>query len=75
MNVARVMGNSLDPVYIPHLVKAFTENGDERVKGMAAWSLGRIGGIEAKAALDRFSKSTNAESVRNEIEAALQKYR
>ncbi len=43
MNVARVMGNSLDPKYLPELNRAFTENQDPRVKGMIAWAMGRIG--------------------------------
>ena len=58
MNAARVMGNSHDPQYIPDLIQAFEENNDERVKGMIAWSLGRIGGVEAKAALERFLDGT-----------------
>jgi epoxyqueuosine reductase len=51
MNVARVMGNSLDEKYIPELSKAFQDNNDERVLGMIAWALGRIGGPEAKKVL------------------------
>ncbi len=54
MNTARAMGNSLDPLYAPDLIRAFRENDDERVRGMAAWALGRIGGPEAKMALESF---------------------
>ena len=54
MNVARAMGNTLNPKYIPDLIRAFEENKDPRIKSMAAWALGRIGGIEAKNALKRF---------------------
>jgi epoxyqueuosine reductase len=71
MNVARAMGNSRDPVYLPDLIKAFQENNDERVVGMAAWAIGRIGGDEAQ----RFLKGElNRASglVREEIEQALQ---
>lgn len=71
MNVARAMGNSLDPVYTADLIRAFHENPDERVRGMAAWALGRIGGPEARQAL----QSLVAESVgqvREEVLGALE---
>ena len=54
MNAARSMGNSLDAKYVPDLIRAFQENGDERVKGMCAWALGRFGGEKVKAALEGF---------------------
>lgn len=44
MNVARVMGNSLNQVYVPDLIRAFKENQDERVKGMIEWALEKIRG-------------------------------
>jgi len=47
MNVARVMGNTLDERYLVDLEKVIKENSDGRVRGMAAWSMGRIGGREA----------------------------
>jgi epoxyqueuosine reductase len=71
MNVARVMGNSLDPEYIPHLIKAFRENNDERITIMCAWALGRIGGAEARAALSDFLNE-NEGQVREEILRALE---
>ena len=72
MNVARAMGNTLDDRYVPELTKAFRENGDERVLGMIAWALGRIGGAEAKRALeDALLKSDGL--VKEEITAALEK--
>ncbi len=70
MNVARVMGNTLDPLSVPELVRAFRENDDERVRGMCAWALGRIGGEEARSALKDFLKESMG-SVREEIELAL----
>lgn len=54
MNVARAMGNSCDSKYIPDLIRAFREIEDERVRGMIAWALGRLGGANAKAALGGF---------------------
>ncbi|GAH12085.1 unnamed protein product, partial [marine sediment metagenome] len=61
MNVARAMGNSQDPKYIPELVKAFKENSDERVTRMIAWALGRLGGEVSKIALESFLEIGNGE--------------
>lgn len=72
MNVARAMGNSLNPAYISDLIRAFNENSDERVQSMIAWSLGRIGGAEAKKALEKFLSEASG-SVKEEIEQALKK--
>jgi epoxyqueuosine reductase len=69
-NVARVMGNTRDEAYIPLLTEAFRRETDERVKAMAAWALGRIGGPEARQALDALLPES-AGPVREEIAAAL----
>jgi epoxyqueuosine reductase len=71
MNVARVMGNSRDDRYIPELVRAFEENSDERVRGMIAWSLGRIGGSQAGKILEGFLKKENKGIIGEEISTAL----
>ena len=73
MNVARAMGNTLDPKYIQELVRAFNENKDDRVKGMIAWSLGRIGGKESKNFLEDFLKNANG-IVKEEIFQALKEF-
>ena len=70
MNTARAMGNSLNPDYIPDLIRAFKENEDERVKGMAAWSLGKLGGGQARSALEDFLPES-AGLVKVEIEEAI----
>ncbi len=70
MNAARAMGNSLNPAYMADLVRAFQENYDERVQSMIAWALGRLGGQEAKDALNQFLKSSTG-IVKEEIEQAL----
>ena len=72
MNVARAMGNSLNPVYVADLIRAFKENSDERVNSMIAWALGRIGNLEARAALEEFfkdSRGTVLEEIRQAIES------
>ena len=66
MNVARVMGNSRDEKYIADLVQAFENNPDERVRAMAVWAIGNIGGPKALTALKRVSDETS-ELVKDEI--------
>ncbi|MBU4317352.1 MAG: HEAT repeat domain-containing protein [Proteobacteria bacterium] len=70
MNTARAMGNALNPEHIPHLIRAFGENEDARVKGMIAWALGRIGGKMAIQALTGFLNQEE-DPVKSEIEHAL----
>ncbi|MDT8272606.1 MAG: 4Fe-4S double cluster binding domain-containing protein, partial [Desulfomonilia bacterium] len=71
MNAARAMGNSLDEAYVPELTAAFRENSDERVLGMVAWALGRIGGTKAYTALSEFLPGSPA-AVQEEIRCALE---
>ncbi len=71
MNVARAMGNTRDEAYVSHLTEAFRREGDERVKAMAAWALGRIGGPAAKQALADFLPES-AGLVRAEIIATME---
>jgi epoxyqueuosine reductase len=71
MNAARAMGNSMDEACVPELVKAFSHVRDERVLGMIAWSLGRIGGTDAQSALKRFPAGSEG-LVRTEIRLALE---
>jgi len=73
MNVARVMGNTRDRKYLPDLIRAFKENEDERVKGIIAWSLGRLGDEKAKSALEDFLKGSEG-LVQKEIKQALEMF-
>jgi epoxyqueuosine reductase len=52
MNAARVMGNSFDRSYVSALTKSLAKNPYEIVRGMCAWALGRLGGPDAKQALE-----------------------
>jgi len=70
MNTARSIGNTLNPAYIPHLERAFGENEDERVKGMIAWALGRIGEPDGADILNRFLPKSEG-LVKEEIVHAL----
>jgi len=71
MNVARVMGNSMDPQYLPDLEQAFNNNDDDRVKGMIAWAMGRIGNKETIETLTLYKKKAS-KNVLNEINIALE---
>lgn len=70
MNVARAMGNTQDRGYLPELIAAFKANGDERVRAMIAWALGRLGGPRARRALSEF-RAENTGVVGEEIDNAL----
>lgn len=71
MNSARAMGNSSDDAYIPCLTHALRENPDERVSGMAAWALGRLGGGRARKALESALPLNNS-LLKNEVRQALE---
>jgi len=71
MNTARAMGNSRDPGYVPDLIRAWGENTDARVLVMVAWAMGRIGGTEARNALNGFLAGSEGQ-VREELVLALE---
>ena len=71
MNTARAMGNSRDPEYVPDLIRAWGENTDARVLVMVAWAMGRIGGTEARNALNGFLAGSEGQ-VREELVLALE---
>ena len=72
MNAARSLGNSGDDRHAPILAQTLNGNPDETVRGMCAWSLGRLGEGRAKAALEsRLPKEKGL--VKEEIELALEK--
>jgi epoxyqueuosine reductase len=73
MNVARVMGNSLDDTYTQDLIRAFSDNKDDRVLGMIAWALGNIGGDKSEAMLNSV-KGTCSEAVNIEVDLALERF-
>lgn len=71
MNAARALGNLGDRRYVPDLVRVLSENPSELVRGMSAWALGRLGGAEARAALE-FRLPGSEGLVREEIRGALE---
>jgi len=72
MNAARALGNLGDRDNVPLLANTLTENGDENVRAMSAWALGRLGGARARKALE-VSLSGEDGPVRQEITLALEK--
>jgi epoxyqueuosine reductase len=71
MNAARALGNQGDSDNVPLLVQSLKSSPHAIVRGMSAWSLGRLGGTRAKAALD-VQRSREKAPVRAEIEQALE---
>jgi len=71
MNAARALGNQGDPDNVPPLVQSLNSSPHNIVRGMSAWSLGRLGGTRAKAALE-IQRSRENGPVREEIEHALE---
>jgi HEAT repeat protein len=71
MNVARVMGNSHDQIYVDDLISAYGENQDDRVKAMIVWALGQLGGHDAASALQHFAADAEG-MIKEEIEYALE---
>jgi epoxyqueuosine reductase len=69
-NVAVALGNAGDPAAVPALSVAL-EDPEPLIRGHAAWALGRIGGKQARTALDRSLAIEAEDEVRGEIRSAL----
>jgi epoxyqueuosine reductase len=69
-NAAVALGNEKNPEAIPHLL-AVLENPEPLVRMHVAWALGKIGGRQAKSALENREKFEPNEKVRQEIKFAL----
>ncbi len=70
-NVCIALGNLGDPVAVPALINALRHE-EALVRGHAAWALGRIGGEEARAALQSALADEPEPEVRSEIRYALE---
>jgi epoxyqueuosine reductase len=69
-NVAVALGNSGDARAVPALIAAL-ETASPLVRAHCAWALGRLGGEQASAALQRCQATEEEPSVREEIVLAL----
>ena len=72
MNAARALGNLGDRGHVPLLTRVMGDHPDETVRGMCAWALGRLGGPQARAALES-RLAQEGELGREEIKSALTK--
>jgi len=69
-NAAIAMGNTGDPSYVPELIREL-DHPEYVVRLHCAWALGKLGGEEARAALEKRLAAEDHEAVRTEIEQAL----
>ena len=69
-NAAVALGNQGDPDAVPALISAL-EDPEPLVRNHAAWAMGKIGGRQARAALEKRRPMEADEGIRGEIEAAL----
>lgn len=70
-NAAVALGNTRNPRVVPALARALREDPKPLVRGAAAWALGRIGGEEARAALEQARAVEHDPYVLEEIQSAL----
>ncbi len=70
-NVCVALGNLGDPVAVPALIETLRTEPEPLVRGHAAWALGRIGGPEARAALEAAQATETDETVLQELRCAL----
>ncbi len=70
-NVCVALGNLGDPAAVPALAETLRTHDEPLVRGHAAWALSRIGGSEARAALEATLHEEMDESVVHEIRCAL----
>jgi epoxyqueuosine reductase len=69
-NVCVALGNLGDPVAVPALIGALYDH-EPLVRGHAAWALGRIGGEQARAALQAALTNETDPAARAEVRCAL----
>ena len=69
-NVAVALGNSGDLRVLPALIRCLSEEAEPLVRGHAAWAIGRLGGEQAKTALEAAALDRD-DFVREEVGLAL----
>jgi epoxyqueuosine reductase len=72
-NVCVALGNSGDPQAVPALIRALHDD-ESLIRGHAAWALGRIGGDEAKSALQEALASEEDRETLKELRCALDEF-
>jgi len=69
-NVAVALGNCGDSRVLPALVRCLAEEAEPLVRGHAAWAIGRLGGEQARRALEAAARDED-DFVREEVALAL----
>jgi len=69
-NAAIALGNSGDCSHVPFLIEAMRDP-EPLVRGYAAWALGRLGGSEARNAVEQALRTETDEGARVEMRTAL----
>jgi epoxyqueuosine reductase len=69
-NVAVALGNSGNPRAVPPLIAALADP-EPLVRGHAGWALGRLGGHQARRAVEIAHRDEPDPAARSELEAAL----
>ena len=72
-NAAVALGNIGTEDDVPALARALATHDEPLVRGHAAWALGAIGGLAARATLDRHRTSASDDYVASEINLALER--
>src|SRR5712692_9509311 len=73
-NVCVALGNSGDQRAVPALIDVLHDD-EPLIRGHAAWALGRIGGEQAKQALEEALGTEGEDEVRREVQCALDAFR
>lgn len=71
-NAAIAIGNTGSKADVPVLIEALETHDEPLVRGHVAWALGRLGGRDARHALNRARRTDPDETVRAEIAFALE---
>ena len=70
-NAAIALGNTGNPAAAPFLARALGEHDEPLVRAHAAWGLGQLAGVDARAALDAAATRETVPPVRREIHGAI----
>ncbi|CRF28600.1 putative Fe-S protein [Mycobacterium tuberculosis] len=73
-NAILALGNFRDVTAVPDLIRLLRTDDRPEIRGTAAWALGRIGGAEAREALEAALNKEQDEAVRRELAKALSQY-
>ncbi len=73
-NAILALGNFRDKTAVPELIHLLRTDERPEIRGAAVWALGRIGGAEAREALEAAAGKEQDEAVRRELAKAISQY-